>query len=539
MFALQAALTWRRAATPRTPGVLCSGEGFRESLAKRRTGEMTLRVPRAMSGTSSSDLQPLGRMRLVRRVVQSLVVLAAFALAVVASADASLHATPSFPAPDCPATIHGGTGKLTPSLLSDATHTVKRYEAGGDTNGGEIGCNYYDSAANYNYGWTLYYLFKTDAAAQVKKEIDGGYGPLGGWAHPDRSYCGVSTKTYAYVSCNTTDAETVADAKAMLAAAENLAAPQHGTASAPPKPTATSIRDTPQARAFLGLDDESRTLPRFVYDTVTACTGLVVRAVGFRGLTAGAVPGETATGQHSNSLLSSGSDFHDLMDAIIPVSKLKHNVFVDAVAEDVPLLRQRILAVKQKGSLQPSDVLRMALEVTHGNYTLAVLTAHNLLKDVAYSGREIIAKGNHPATFARSGRELLSQLQPQAQIAVRLADLRQDPARAADKLGPWYHAFAILSVGAIWNPYIGGLGAATREHILKKLGFFGPSEAAFDIEKAGTDFCFAFAAAGEAPALDLATLRDDGLTGSLLAHVTRDLALLSKNAAALVAFLQK
>jgi hypothetical protein len=467
----------------------------------------------------------------------SALVVAALAVISIASADGAVRATPGFPAPDCPATIHGGAGKLTPSLLSDATHTVKRYEAGGDRNGGEVGCNYYDSAQNYNYGWTLYYLFKTDTAAQVKQEIDGGYGPLGGWAHPNPSYCGVSTKTYAYVVCNTTDAETVGDAKAMLAKAESLAAPQQGAASTPPP--AKSIRETPQARAFLGLDDEPRTLPRFVYDTVSDCTGLVVGAVSFRGLSAGPVPGETATGQHSNALLLNGSDFHDLMDSIIPVSKLKNNVFVEAVRDDVPLLRRKILAVKQKGSLEPADVLRMALEVTHGDYTLAVLTAHNLLKDVAYTGREIITKGALPATFARSGRELLGQLQPQAQIAVRLADLRQRPAQAADKLGPWYHAFAILSVGAIWNPYIGGLGAAAREHILKKLGLFGPSEAAFNIEKAGTDFCFAFAAADQAPALTLANLRDDGLTGSLLANVTRNLALLRKDAAALAAFLRK
>jgi hypothetical protein len=115
---------------------------------------------------------------------------------------------------------------LTPSLLSDATHSMKRYEAGGDTHGAEVGCNYYDSTKNYNYGWTLYYLFKTDTAAEVAQELAGGYAPLGGWAHPAASYCGVSKTVYAYVSCNTTDPETVADAKAMLAAAEGMAAPQ-------------------------------------------------------------------------------------------------------------------------------------------------------------------------------------------------------------------------------------------------------------------------------------------------------------------------
>lgn len=49
-------------------------------------------------------------------------------------------------------------------------------------------------------------------------------------------------------------------------------------------------------------------------------------------------------------------------------------------------LRERIKG--SKGDLAPADVMRMALDTTHGNYTLAALTAHNLLKSVAYLGRE-------------------------------------------------------------------------------------------------------------------------------------------------------
>src|SRR6266699_1128281 len=107
------------------------------------------------------------------------------------------------------------------------------------------------------------------------------------------------------------------------------------------------------------------------------------------------------------------------------------------------------------------------------------------------------------------------------------------------RVGLGAHAFAILSIGAIWNPYVGGLGAAAREHVLKKLGFFGRSEAAFNAEKAGTDFCFAFAAAGETPALNLATLRDEGVTAALLGHIKRDLNLLGKNVLSLEALRSK
>jgi hypothetical protein len=139
---------------------------------------------------------------------------------------AAQAATPAFPAPDCPAQLRAGAA-LTPSLLSDATHTVKRYTAGGDTRGAEVNCNYYQSSNNYNYGWTVYYLFRTDTPAQVAAALAEGYGPLGGWAHQSVPYCGVSTTVYAYVVCSpASDADTLAGAKAMLAAATDMAAPQ-------------------------------------------------------------------------------------------------------------------------------------------------------------------------------------------------------------------------------------------------------------------------------------------------------------------------
>lgn len=171
--------------------------------------------------------------------------LLALALACLAAASGALAATPSFPAPDCPAQLRPGA-TLSSSLMADATHTMKRYVAGGDTRGGEVGCGYYDPAKNYNYGWTLYYLFKSDTPKQVAQAVTDGFGPLGGWEHPSPSYCGVSAAVYAYVSCSpTTDADTVAAARAMLAAAESMAAPRKAAAPPPPaKPKATVRRIT-------------------------------------------------------------------------------------------------------------------------------------------------------------------------------------------------------------------------------------------------------------------------------------------------------
>ncbi len=166
----------------------------------------------------------------------------ALSLSVVAAGGAARKSTPDFPAPDCPLQLRAGA-TLTSSLLSDATHTMKRYEGGGDTHGAEVACNYYDSTVNNNFGWTVYYLFKTDTPAEVSAEVAGGYAPLGGWAHPDLAeYCGVSTTTYSYVECSpSTDADTKAGAIAMLAAAQSIAAPQQSA------PTTTTPASTPKA----------------------------------------------------------------------------------------------------------------------------------------------------------------------------------------------------------------------------------------------------------------------------------------------------
>ena len=209
--------------------------------------------------------------------VAAAVIAAALALGLcgVIGAGAARTATPSFPAPDCPATLKGGAATLTSSLLSDATHTMKRYENGGDTNGGEIGCQYYDAAVNNNFEWTLYYLFRSDTRAQVTDEINGGYGPIGGWAHPDPSYCGVSKTTYAFVSCNSTDADTVAGASAMLAAAESMAAPQliagtGTTSTTPAKPKAKSL-----AELVVPIESVSNGCGGGKWDTVVAAQNYI------------------------------------------------------------------------------------------------------------------------------------------------------------------------------------------------------------------------------------------------------------------------
>ena len=437
-------------------------------------------------------------------------ILAGLGLWAAASSSAARTATPGFAAPDCPATLKGGTATLTPSLLSDATHTMKRYEAGGDENGGEISCNYYDSSANYNYGWTLYYLFKTDTAAQVAQEIAAGYAPLGGWAQPASSYCGVSATKYAYVECNSTDADTKAGAVAMLSAAEAMSASRTTnttTTAAPSKGqqrlTQGDLRRNTYYRAFFGLDDPRISSEKLAVRSTAQCNSVVSRSVRFPNVTSAAeIPGETDSGQHSASIFGD-SDFHDLLDSSLPPSSLKGNVFVEATKTYGPELRSAITA--SGGNLQPADVLSLALEVTHGSYPLAVLTTLNLLKDVTFDGRDaadLAARliSAHPRSEAAIAKEhelydkQVAILEQQDAVVSKLVSLRANPLTAQDKMGPWYHAFTILTVGAVYKaPIPKGLATAFWEHFRKAIRAFGDSEAPFNAEKASLDFCFAAA----------------------------------------------
>lgn len=428
---------------------------------------------------------------------------------------ARVGSTPNFLAPDCPATLKGGAATLTPSLLSDATHTMKRYTAGGDTRGGEISCNYYDAATNNNFEWTLYYLFKTDTAAQVSAAIAQGYAPLGGWAHPAPAYCGVSKTTYAYVECNSTDADTVAGARGMLASAEGMSAAQLGSATTTTTTTTPTtspgqlrltqadLRRNKNYRAFFGLDDPRISQENLQIRSTSQCNSLVSRALHFPHVTSKTeIPGETVSGQHSASIFSD-SDFHDLLDSSLPASSLKGNVFVEATQNYEPELRAAIAS--SGGNLQPADVLGLALDVTKGNYPLAVLTTLNLLKDVTFDGREAATLasrlvGAHPRSAAAIAKEhelydkQIAIIEQQDAVVGKLSSLRANPLTAQDKMGPWYHAFTILTVGALYNaPIPKGLATAFWEHFRKLIGAFGNSEAPFNPEKATLDFCFAVA----------------------------------------------
>ena len=155
-----------------------------------------------------------------------------------------------------------------------------------------------------------------------------------------------------------------------------------------------------------------------------------------------------------------------------------------------PVSRELALALKvnqsQDNSLAPKDVLKMALEVSGGDYPAATLLAHNFLKEITYSGRsrdeqstfETIpgfaesdaaakaANANRLKEYRTALRKTGFTVYPRGNgvvtigmdpgalaLAAKLKNMRvdgdshiagtRDP-HFGDKIGPWYHAFGVL-----------------------------------------------------------------------------------------------
>lgn len=143
--------------------------------------------------------------------------------------------------------------------------------------------------------------------------------------------------------------------------------------------------------------------------------------------------------------------------------------------------------------------MQLALQATNGNYGLAVLTAHNLLKNVTKSGRETLGELGQDLNWNRPAKRqaLLDKMDALDQVVSKLSSLRADPSspQNVDKMGPWYHAFAILTAGALINPLAAG-GVTAAEHTAKFFKSFG-GEGGFNKEKAAIDACFAVRAVGK------------------------------------------
>lgn len=99
------------------------------------------------------------------------------------------------------------------------------------------------------------------------------------------------------------------------------------------------------------------------------------------------------------------------------------------------------------GTLAPHDVMAMSLDVCRDDYCLATLTAHNLLKEIAYAER---SKTECVVGVAKSPKgEVFTTIYPE-RISRKLIDLRPEgDAVFYDRMGPWYHAFGLFFVGGV------------------------------------------------------------------------------------------
>lgn len=88
-------------------------------------------------------------------------------------------------------------------------------------------------------------------------------------------------------------------------------------------------------------------------------------------------------------------------------------------------LQSKILE-SDKNNLTPKDVMKFALDATGGDYGLASLAAHNLLKNLTYNGRF-----NGPESLSKDDTAIIS----------KLGNLRDS--NSSDKMGPWYHFFGV------------------------------------------------------------------------------------------------
>jgi len=163
------------------------------------------------------------------------------------------------------------------------------------------------------------------------------------------------------------------------------------------------------------------------------------------------------------------------------------------VSQELALVMK--VADSPDGSVEPKDLLKMAVEVCGGDYPAATLVAHNFLKEVAYSKRDGIpsvfstlpiagknlqqtkemvqkykdAMSNYQLGYfdpegppAGIGPKLKGQkgnfytevavgLDPQNDyLSNKLAQLRVegDP-HLGDKMGPWYHIFGVLHLSSV------------------------------------------------------------------------------------------
>lgn len=263
------------------------------------------------------------------------------------------------------------------------------------------------------------------------------------------------------------------------------------TSNKPPK-----LDDIPEFRDFRGMDDKRVSRENWENWVKLHCRTLISSVNSYPGIhNKIVILGETQE-EIDKGLVRGFFSSGDLASLLamddLPAKNRSDNIYAAVTENTEQKLRMAILKA-QPDSLLPWHVMRMALDASDGSYPLAVLTAHAVLKTAAKLGR---SDGQTPM-FSRAGQnkwdeveKLRKKLSPHSEIAKRLRNLRPKDDTTADKLGPWYHAFGLLSAGALVSPLEAEIGAR-GEHWLKWFKAFGSAEGAYNREKETTDLIFA------------------------------------------------
>lgn len=106
-------------------------------------------------------------------------------------------------------------------------------------------------------------------------------------------------------------------------------------------------------------------------------------------------------------------------------------------------------------NMSPKEVLDCALKATDNNYSLAVLSLHNIFKNIAYENRNDGIK-----TASTNDLKIIS----------KLGSLRAENTKSKDKMGAWYHFFGVQVAYTQTNIGITSTGVDS-EHLIRKEPF--------------------------------------------------------------------
>lgn len=277
----------------------------------------------------------------------------------------------------------------------------------------------------------------------------------------------------------------------------------------------TSILDTEEARTFRGTLDplsapaawEER-LQRWADNACQASADArhqSWQADQARPWSERAFPGE---GLKDRLLAYPGSQLFLLVATDLVPARSRTNVYARVSQPYEDRLFNRI-AASTPHSLEPEDILRFALEITGNDYRLAVLTAHSVLKETTKLGREAVEisqqsrkeylrlktiNPDRPSTrrayreYRKDFENAVRSLEHHNRVVRPLKSLRGDPTRIPDKMGPWYHIFALYTLDAVGG---GGqaLTAYAAEHGGKYFRAF-QKEGGYEPEKKRIDEIF-------------------------------------------------